>query len=420
MPGSKTTPDIRFEGFNDAWEQRKWEDTVDISTNMVDPKSKKYDELPHIGPGNIESFTGRLYNNVNTVKNDNLISGKFYFHKGDIIYGKINPQLGKYILAPFEGLASADAYVLNAKNELDQKYLFVLLQTYHFFRYSVSVSMRSGMPKINRDELNEYSFEAPSLLEQRRIGKYFLRIDHLITLHQREHDKIVNIKKAMLEKMFPKDGADRPEIRFAGFSGAWERRKFDSVFDPIPNNTLSRAHLNYVDGKIKNVHYGDILIKYGAVTDCGKDDIPFVTGAEISNYQSQFLQDGDVLIADAAEDITVGKATEIAGVSNIPIVSGLHTIACRPKTKMQPNYLGYYMNSPSYHRQLLPLMQGIKVLSISRSNIAKTTVLYPTSEKEQLQIGAVFAQLDRLIALHQRELAKLQNIKKSLLEKMFV
>ncbi|WP_222433422.1 restriction endonuclease subunit S [Rummeliibacillus suwonensis] len=169
-----------------AWEQRNWKDTVDISTNMVDPKTGEYDDLPHIGPGNIESFSGRLLNNVNTVAEDKLISGKFHFNTGDVIYGKINPQLGKYVFAPFEGLASADAYVLNAKNGLNQKYLYTMLQTRDFFKYSVSVSRRTGMPKINRDELNMYNFVAPSEEEQAKIGDFFMKIDDLITLHQRE------------------------------------------------------------------------------------------------------------------------------------------------------------------------------------------------------------------------------------------
>ncbi len=195
-------PEIRFAGFMDAWERRKWIDTVGISTNMVDPRSGKFDDLPHVGPGNIESFSGRLFDNVNTVKEDGLISGKFHFNKGDVIYGKINPQLGKYVFAPFEGLASADAYVLNAKNGLAQKFLFALLQTTHFFKYSVSVSMRSGMPKINRDELNEFEFFAPHLAEQEHIGEFFLCLDRLITLHQRELTKLQNMKKALLGKMF--------------------------------------------------------------------------------------------------------------------------------------------------------------------------------------------------------------------------
>ncbi len=195
-------PEIRFKGFTDAWEQRKWSDSVDISTEMVDPKTGIYDELPHVAPGNIESFTGQIYDNVKLVKDEDLISGKFHFYDGDIIYGKINPQLGKYIFARFEGLTSADAYVLNAKNKVVQEYLFTILQTKDFFNYSVSVSKRSGMPKINRDELNAYSFFAPSKEEQKQIGELFLSLDNLITLHQRKLEKLKNIKKSMLDKMF--------------------------------------------------------------------------------------------------------------------------------------------------------------------------------------------------------------------------
>ena len=185
-----------------SWEQRKWSEYVSISTDMVDPCSGNYDNLPHVGPGNMESFTGRLYDNVNTVKDDALISGKFHFDPGDIIYGKINPQLGKYTYAQFEGLASADAYVLNGKNGLTQEFLFGILQTKAFFDYSVSVSMRSGMPKINRDELNAFEFLAPNESEQRAIGDILLKLDDLITLHQRKLELLRNIKKSLLDRMF--------------------------------------------------------------------------------------------------------------------------------------------------------------------------------------------------------------------------
>lgn len=182
-------PAIRFKGFTDPWEQRKWSDLVEISKEMVDPKTGEFDDLPHIGPGNIRSFSGQLYGNVLTVGQERLISGKFHFYPNDILYGKINPQLGKYLYSQFEGLASADSYVLNAKTGLAQKFLFSLLQTESFFNYSVSVSMRSDMPKINRDELNAYSFLAPSEREQEMIGAFFLQFDHLITLHQRKHNQ---------------------------------------------------------------------------------------------------------------------------------------------------------------------------------------------------------------------------------------
>ena len=198
----ESVPEIRFNGFTDSWEQRKWSETVSISTEMVDPRSGLYDDFPHVAPGNIESFTGRVFDNVKTVKEEELISGKFRFRKGDIIYGKINPQLGKYAFAQYDGLTSADAYVLNAYNGVDQKYLFTVLQTKDFYDYSVSVSRRSGMPKINRNELNAYSFTAPNEEEQSKIGEFFLSIDYLITLHQRKLETLQKMKKALLQKMF--------------------------------------------------------------------------------------------------------------------------------------------------------------------------------------------------------------------------
>ena len=206
-------PKIRFKGFTDDWEQRKWCDTVDISTEMVDPTSGEYDDMPHIAPGNIESFTGRILDNVKSVKEEQLISGKYRFRPGDVVYGKINPQLGKYFYASVDGLTSADAYVFNGKNGVTQKFLFSLLQTEDFFKYSVSVSKRSGMPKINRDELNAYGFLAPKEEEQEQIGRFLLEIDKLITLHQRKYEKLQIIKKSMLENCFPKNGEKVPKLR---------------------------------------------------------------------------------------------------------------------------------------------------------------------------------------------------------------
>lgn len=119
---------------------------------------------------------------------------------------------------------------------------------------------------------------------------------------------------------------------------------------------------------------------------------------------AQKLQNGDVIIADTAEDETTGKAVEIAGITDNFAVSGLHTMVARPNIKFAPKYLGYYLNAPSYHSKLLPLMQGIKVLSLSKTNIAKTEIMYPQNIDEQEKIGTFFASLDKLITLHQRML----------------
>ena len=165
---------------------------------------------------------------------------------------------------------------------------------------------------------------------------------------------------------------------------------------------MSRAELNTEDGLIKDVHYGDVLIKYGEVLDVSKEEIPYISNQKYQCNNAALLQSGDVIIADAAEDEIVGKCSEIAGLSNQKILSGLHTIPCRPMKNFSRGYLGYYMNSESYHDQLLPLIQGTKISSISKSALKDTNIIYPNVE-EQEQIGALFNSIDNLITLHQRK-----------------
>ena len=185
---------------------------------------------------------------------------------------------------------------------------------------------------------------------------------------------------------------------------SWEQRKLGEVLISLQNNTLSRADLSSEEGIAKNIHYGDVLVKFGEVIDVKTESLPMI-GDEtvIAKYKSSFLKNGDVIVADTAEDETVGKCTEIAGLSDEIVISGLHTIPYRPLQKYAPGYLGYYMNSPSYHNQLLPLMQGIKVTSISKTALQNTDILYPKSATEQAAIGRYFRNLDNLITLHQRK-----------------
>lgn len=195
-------PRIRFKGFTGDWEQRKFKNEVKISNEMVDPKTGLFDELIHIGPGDIEPYTGQLVSEIKTVKESDLISGKFHFYKGDIIYSKIRPELSKCIIAPEDGLASADAYVLHGNENICQEFLYCILQTRSFYSYSTSVSMRTGMPKINREELGSYDFYAPSIKEQRTIGNFLIGLDKLITLHQRKLNQLLTMKKFMLQNLF--------------------------------------------------------------------------------------------------------------------------------------------------------------------------------------------------------------------------
>nr|WP_314766798.1 restriction endonuclease subunit S [uncultured Lachnoanaerobaculum sp.] len=211
-----------------------------------------------------------------------------------------------------------------------------------------------------------------------------------------------------------------PRIRFKGFEEDWEQRKLGEVFIYLRNNTLSREELNDEDGFAQSIHYGDVLIKYGECLNVSKVLLPYVDNKNIVNkFKKFYIQNGDIIIADTAEDETVGKCIEISGLVDHNIISGLHTIPLRPVNKFAYGYLGFYLNSNSYHNQLKPLMQGIKVTSISKNLLKTTTLNYPSNIQEQKIIGRYFDALDHLITLHQRKLEKLKTIKKSMLENLF-
>ena len=192
------------------------------------------------------------------------------------------------------------------------------------------------------------------------------------------------------------------------------------MFSGLQNNTLSRADLNYDQGNIKNVHYGDVLIKFGEYIDAATAELPYINDSSIENkFARSLLKDGDIVIADTAEDETVGKCCEITNSDGMKLLSGLHTIAVRPQQKYASKFLGFYLNSNAYHDQLLPLMQGIKVTSISKGALQDTVLTVPVSLDEQSKIGECLSQIDHLITLHQRKCDELKIYKKGLLQQMF-
>lgn len=210
-----------------------------------------------------------------------------------------------------------------------------------------------------------------------------------------------------------------PEIRIKGFEGEWKESVLqENLADNLRTNTLARAFLSDNDGEVLNVHYGDVLIKYGSLLNAAKDDIPHIKGSKAKDY-SDFIQDGDIIFADTAEDETAGKCVEVINVGNNNIVSGLHTIACRPKHTFGKGFLGYYINSPKYHEQLYPLLQGIKVFSLNKSQLEQTEMRSPESLAEQQSLGSFFSSFDRLLSDHHRRLENLRRVKKSMLQKMF-
>ena len=212
----------------------------------------------------------------------------------------------------------------------------------------------------------------------------------------------------------------KPKIRFKKFESKWEYKLFSETFEILKNNSLSRSELSD-HGRVKNVHYGDILIKFEECLELVSIDLPFIKDEIVAKKLLQRcpLKNGDVVFADAAEDNTVGKCSEIVTAGNESVVSGLHTIPCRPKFDFAERYLGYFLNSPSFHDQLLPHIQGTKVSSISRKAMTNTNIYYPSDTQEQKDLSKFFKFLNFLISTSTSRLASLKQIKAASLQSMF-
>lgn len=192
----------------------------------------------------------------------------------------------------------------------------------------------------------------------------------------------------------------------------WDVQRFSDTFRILNNNTYSRAELNYASGQFRNIHYGDVLILFPEVLDCIREDVPYINDEVRISGSAQPLQDGDVVMADTAEDETVGKVTEVTNTSDKPVMAGLHTIPCRVKFgEFVPKWLGYYMNSHLYHDQLLPYIHGTKVSSVSKGSLGDTVIIVPKAP-EQKRIVDALSDVDALIV----DLQKLIRKKKDILQ----
>lgn len=200
---------------------------------------------------------------------------------------------------------------------------------------------------------------------------------------------------------------------------SWDTIAFGECLSFLPNNTLSRAELNYNDGEIRNIHYGDILVKFPAVLDCEKEILPYINAEIAAKVSKGYLRNGDLILADTAEDVIVGKAVEVIGIGESKVVSGLHTIPCRPKDAemFAPKWLGYFINHSMYHDQLIPYITGIKVSSVSKNVISGTIIAVPKRE-EQAEIASVLSDMDILIEDLEKLIAKKKAIKQGAMQEL--
>ena len=382
MTKKSDTPAIRFKGFTDTWEQRKFEE-IAVRSSVICSDAN----LPRVEYEDIVSGAGRLNKDIYAKQSSK--SG-IAFHRGDVLYGKLRPYLQNWLLPTFDGLAVGDFWVLQPQNA-DSSFLYRLIQSRQFDEVA-NQSTGTKMPRADWKLVSKTVFSIPSnISEQAAIGTYFTALDNLITLHQRKYDKLTNVKKSMLEKMFPKNGSNVPEIRFKGFTEAWEQRKVREVTDRYDNLRIPVAASLRVAGTT-----------------------PYYGANGIQDYVDGYTHDGEfILVAeDGANDLKNYPVKCVKG----RIWVNNHAHVLQGKYDCADNqFLAYAISQADIES----LLVGGGRAKLNAETLMGIDLLLP-NKAEQIRIGKYLAQLDNLITLHQRELEKLKNIKKSCLENMFV
>ena len=405
-------PAIRFKEFTDAWEQRKLGDVVKEVTRN-DPTSEAPIMMITANNGFIEQSERYAFNNAGESLKKYIL-----LQKGELAYNhgasKLRPFGSCFALTAEENARIPFVYHCFSAENQNAEFLSIELngsEVESQLRKIVSSGARmDGLLNISFEEYSTVSVLLPDIKEQERIADFFRNLDSLITLHQRKYDKLQILKKAMLEKMFPKNGSSVPEIRFKGFTDAWEQRKLGDIGQTY-TGLSGKAKEDFGHGQARFVTYMNVF--------SNPISNPEMTEPIEIDLKQNEVEVGDVFFTTSSE------TPEEVGMSSVLLEKRGKTylnsfcFGFRPSEKIDSYYLAYMLRSESAREKIILLAQGISRYNISKNKVMEIAVSLP-SLNEQKQIGQYFHQLDHLITLHQRELEKLQNIKKSMLEKMFV
>ena len=424
MKTNNRTPRLRFPEFTGEWESPTIAEVFDVRNGYT--PSKRATEywnggtIPWFRMEDIRENGGILADSFQHIT-PQAVKGSGLFKKNSIILAT-TATIGVHAMLIADSLANQRFTNFSIRKSLENKYIpmFVYYAFYGIDEWCKQNTNAGGLLSVNMPALLKHQFLTPSPAEQKKIADCLSEMDALIAAQGDKVEALKERKRGLMQQLFPQQGETTPRLRFPGFTGDWQEKKFTDCFAILRNNTLSRSQLNYQTGKAMNIHYGDILVKFGEVLDIDNKMLPYITDdATAKRAYRETLNNGDIIIADTAEDETVGKCTEIINISDTPVVSGLHTIPLRPLFIFASGYLGYYMNSKSYRAKLYTLMQGVKVTNISRSAIQLTNIQFPPSPAEQEKIAACLMALDELITSESAKLEMLKNHKRGMMQQMF-
>ena len=412
MENKSLKPKIRFKGFTEAWEQRKLTDFVEFFNGQT------------YSPADVQD-NGTLVLRSSNVQNGEISREDSIFINNDVV-NTSNVKIGDIIVVVRNGSRNLIGKHAQIKENMpntvigafmtgirtkNSSFVNSLLNT-PIFEDEINKNMGATINQITGYMFSNMDFKIPNNVEQQKIGKLFETIDNLITLHQRKCDKLVNIKKSLLEKMFPKNGNNVPEIRFKGFTEAWEQRKLDEFGISTSGTSIEsefgegeKYKVISIGSYSENSTYNDqgIRAKLSDKTKkrvLNKGDLTMILNDKTSSGRII----GRVLIIDKSDMYVFNQRTQR--------IEPYHD-------KYDAIFLYEMLNAPQIRNKIFKQSQGNTQIYVNWSTIKELEYLIPNIE-EQIKLGHMFKQLDNLITLHQKKLNKLKNIKKSLLEKMFV
>ena len=408
-------PAIRFKGFTDAWEQRKLSEIAGKVTEK-NTALQYVETLTNSAEFGIISQRDFFDHDISKLGS---LDGYYIVRNEDFVYnpristsapvGPINRnKLGRTgVMSPL--------YTVFRPHDIDTTYLehfFKCGYWYSFMNFNGDSGARSDRFSIKDDVFFQMPIPVPHIEEQRKIGLFLTQLDHLITLHQRKYDKLQVLKKAMLEKMFPKNGSSVPEIRFKGFTDAWEQRKLGEVVERI---TRKNEYLESTLPLTISAQYG--LINQNEFFD------KRIASKDVSGYF--LVRNGEFAYNKSTSSDAPWGAIKRLDRYESGVLSTLYIVfKISDERKTSSDYIVTYYNTDLWHKGIQAIAaEGARnhgLLNVAPADFFETNLTMPKDYAEQQQIGSFFQQLDHLITLHQRELEKLQNIKKSMLEKMFV
>ncbi|TKN87422.1 restriction endonuclease subunit S [Enterococcus faecium] len=409
-----TQPEIRFPGFTEDWEERKLgEVTVKIGSGKT-PKggSAVYSEkgIPLLRSQNIYNDRVNFNDIVYITKGIDDSMANSHVLKDDVLLNITGASIGRSAVYSKEHLANVNQHVCIIRPGKNVNPFFIQLNiTSPKGQKEIELNQAGGGREgLNFQQIARMTFFFPNKEEQAKIGTFFKQLDDTIALHQRKLDLLKETKKGFLQKMFPKNGAKVPEIRFPGFTGDWEERKLSEMAGFSKGNGYSKADL--VEKGHPVILYGRLYTKYETVIE--KVD----TFAELKE-KSVISNGGEVIVpasGETPEDISRASVVDVSGVA---LGGDLNII--KTKSELNPTFLALTISNGSQQKEMTKRAQGKSVVHLHNSDLKEVNLLCPKLD-EQVKIGSFFKKLDVAITLHQRKLDLLKETKKGFLQKMFV